>query len=272
MNAPADELAAHIALWSRACDDLDSLLGELSETDWAAATDCPGWSVQDVVAHLASIEHALNTGEQPSGIVPVEGRSLASSWTEAGVAERRGMPHTQVVEQWRAEVAARRAHLAAQPPTDPRAPAVNAPGGVPWDNRTLLRNRVLDVWVHEQDIRRAVGRPGGMDSPAGELVAGIFAAAVPYAVAKRAAAPAGTRVAVVVDGERRDVLVDDAGHGAFATTQDPADVTLDLNREAVTVLGAGRRAPDDLPPTAYAAIAGDPDLADRILRGLNVTP
>ena len=40
-------------------------------------------------------------------------------------------------------------------------------GGVPWTWETLLRNRPLDVWMHEQDVRRAVGLPGGLDTAAG---------------------------------------------------------------------------------------------------------
>ena len=64
-----------------------------------------------------------------------------------------------------------------RPPGTPRCSPTRRPtrrasptpifGGVPWNWRTLLRNRPLDVWMHEQDVRRAVGRPGGMDTVAG---------------------------------------------------------------------------------------------------------
>ena len=32
-----------------------------------------------------------------------------------------------------------------------------------------MRIRVFDCWLHEQDIRDAVGRPGGEDGPAASV-------------------------------------------------------------------------------------------------------
>lgn len=267
-----DELAGYVDAWSDGCRRLDDLLAGLGDDDWLVPTDCPGWSVQDVVAHLLSIEHCLNTGEQPAGIVPLEGRSLASWWTEAGVAQHRGADADTLRAAWAEAVDERRRHLAADPPTDPDAAPPRTPGGVPWDTGTLLRNRALDVWVHEQDIRRAVGRPGGMDAPAAAIVEQIFLDALPYVVAKRAGAPAGTRVIVQVGDARRDLFVDAGGRAQVVPPADDADVRIDLDREAFTVLGAGRRLPDDLPATAYAQVSGDLELGDAILRGLAVTP
>ena len=68
---------------------------------------------------------------------------------------------------------------------------------------TLLRNRPLDVWMHEQDVRRAVGRPGGLDAPAAEHVADYLAESlgVRAGQAGRRGPPAPRRCSTV-DGQR----------------------------------------------------------------------
>lgn len=265
-----DELNGYVAAWAGSAADVDALLGELSADDWAAPTDCPGWTVQDVVAHLAAIEAELARGTGPTQVVPLEGRSPASWYTEAGVTERRGRPAVEVVAEWRASVAERRATLAAHMPTEPEAPA-RSPGGLPWDHRTLLRNRALDTWVHEQDIRRATGRPGSMDTPGAELAATVFSSALPYVIGKKAGAPTGTRVAVSVDGVRADYVVDPRGRCVVADDAAEPDVALDLDREALTVLAAGRRTPASLPAGARADVVGDTELGERILAEMAVT-
>ncbi|MEI2774420.1 MAG: maleylpyruvate isomerase family mycothiol-dependent enzyme [Tetrasphaera sp.] len=268
------ELDAYIAAWSQACADVSAIIDELTADQWAAPSDCPGWSVQDVVAHLAALETELATGRRPRDVPDVSGKTVSSAWTEAGVAERRENTPEQLIAEFRDAAASRRQTLAADPPTNPAAIPEPRPGNVPWDNATLLRNRVLDVWVHEQDIRRAIGLPGGMDSPAAQITAATFAAALPFALARKTGAAPGTRVAVVVDGIPADLVLDEDGR---ARPVDPAaggapDTTITMNRETLTILGAGRRTPDNLPPTARLEITGDRDLAARFLAAMAVTP
>ena len=93
-----------------------------------------------------------------------------SYYTEQGVLARRDRDMVSLADEIEQAVATRYAELQAAPPTDPKAVPPRTPGGVPWDFGTLLSNRPLDVWMHEQDIRRAIGRPGGYDSPVAEHV------------------------------------------------------------------------------------------------------
>ena len=81
--------------------------------------------------------------------------------------------------------------------------AWEAEGFTPAGNDTygrFMRIRVFDCWLHEQDIRDAVGRPGGDVGTAVELALDEAAAVMGFVVGKRAAAPPGSRVAFDLTG------------------------------------------------------------------------
>src|SRR5690606_20316142 len=94
----------------------------------------------------------------------------------------------------------RRATQLAVLPDDPSAPAPSTLAGTPWSWDTLLRNRAIDAWMHEQDVRRAVQRPGNLGSRGAHVAVQSFRSALPFVVGKRAAAPAGHPVGIVVTG------------------------------------------------------------------------
>ena len=68
---------------------------------------------------------------------------------------------------------------ARDPPADGKADLPRTPGKIGWNWETLLSNRVVDVWMHEQDIRRAVGRPGGMNTAAAAHTVATFTRSFP---------------------------------------------------------------------------------------------
>ena len=76
----------------------------------------------------------------------------------------------------------------------------------------FMRIRVMDIWMHEQDVREAVGRPGHVAGLAPELALDEITAAIGYVVGKRAGAPAGSGVRFELTGpmaRRIDVEVTD---------------------------------------------------------------
>ena len=54
--------------------------------------------------------------------------------------------------------------------------------------------RVMDSWVHEQDVRVATGRPGHDSGPAAQLSLDRLCSAMPFVVGKQARAPEGASV------------------------------------------------------------------------------
>jgi len=261
-----------VAVWEKAAADVVAVLRSLEEDDWERPTDLPGWNVRAVAAHLAHLESVLAGRGQDPVDVPAAGdlRALSSRFTEAGVLARADWPTTRILDELTASVAAQHASLLASPPADLAAAGPGFAGALGWTWERLLTNRPVDLWMHEQDVRRAVGRPGGLDSAGARHTAQVFASALPYVLGRRVRPPAGTTVVLDVTGTLPQVhaaTVGDDGRGvAVAPPEDPtARITLDL--EAWIILSGGRRPPESVD----VAVAGDEDLARRTVAALPVT-
>ncbi|HET8602352.1 MAG TPA: maleylpyruvate isomerase family mycothiol-dependent enzyme [Marmoricola sp.] len=261
----------YVETWHRACADFVDLARSLTDDEAALATDLPGWDVHACVAHTAHLESALAGMPQPPAEVP-EGlehvRGPMGAFTEQGVLARRDRSLAELAEETETAVARRWAALQADPPTDGSAPPAMAFAGLPWDTETLLRNRPLDVWMHEQDIRRATGRPGGFDAPAAAHTIGYLAGALPVVVGKRVAPPVGTCVAVAVPEAGIAGAVSIGEDGRARPSDDDPDVRITLSAESFVLLAGGRRRPEDVP----AKIEGDEELGRRVLASMAVTP
>ncbi|WP_110181118.1 maleylpyruvate isomerase family mycothiol-dependent enzyme [Nocardioides solisilvae] len=266
------ELTGYVDIWWQAVDDLTTLLEGLDPEDWRRPTDLAGWDVHAVVAHTAHLESLLAGGEHAD--VDVSGashvRNALGTFTEQGVVARRDRTPDELLVEVRESATRRRTALLADPPTDPDAPAPGAFGMVGWSTLTLLRNRPLDVWMHEQDVRRAVGRPGNLDSPAALHTVDYLSESLGLVLAKRVGAPAGTTAAVRVEGrpERRFRVGDDGRGHEVAASDGAADTTLDLGVEAFALLAGGRRPADSVD----LAVTGDADLGRRLAGAMAVTP
>ncbi len=125
--------------------------------------------------------------------------------------------------------------------------------------------------MHEQDVRRAVGRPGGLDNPAASPAVGVLAGALPFVLGKRNGAARGQSVRLAVTGEQAlDVaaIVGPDGRGARCDVPEAPTATLGMDTETFVVRCSGRRDAADL----EVAVSGDADLARRVLDGLATTP
>jgi len=268
--ADVDLLATYLNAWRDSADRVLSLCRDLTSGQWASRTDLPGWTVHDVVAHLAHVEIELAAGTLDTGAS--DRREMAPDATRAGVEQRPDREPDQLVAELADAVERRTAALAADPPSGPDDPPPGVSPGFGWDWQTLLRNRAIDMWVHEQDIRRAVDLPGGMDSPGAEVSVTSFAAALPYVLGKKVAPGLGTVVGWQVTGEVPVQLALQVGNDGRARTLDgepPADATwLRMDTETFTILAAGRRAVDDV---AFD-VDGDHELATRVAAAMAVTP
>lgn len=159
-----------------------ALLRDLPPDDWHRSTDCTGWAVRDVVAHLAgAFACAASPREtvrvQRAGKLLAAGRDLIDGMNDVQVAERRGHSPEQLVAEL-AEVGERGLRARRRLPLPLRALPV--PFGPPLGTKPLgyLMDRIYtrDAWLHRIDICRAVGRAPVLTADHdGRLVADVVA-------------------------------------------------------------------------------------------------
>ncbi|MCW2761638.1 MAG: maleylpyruvate isomerase family mycothiol-dependent enzyme [Marmoricola sp.] len=272
-DAPPDgRLVELVELWHRACTDFVALVREIPPEQWELPTDLEGWTVKDNVAHTAHLEAVLaGTPEETLHVDEAPHlKGMLNYYTEQGVLARRDRGMESLADEIEQAVATRYAALQQQPPTDGSAAPPKTPGDISWNNQTLLSNRPLDVWMHEQDVRRAIDRPGGFDSPVAEHVLRVFGRALPMVVGKRVAPPPGTavRLAVPDAGLCWTVAVGEDGRAAPVGDEASATTTVTLSPEDFVVLAGGRRAPEATRPV----IEGDQEIGRHLLHSLAVTP
>lgn len=260
-------LEPFLLAWRDTADALFDLLPTLDDDDWSKPTDLPGWSVHDVAAHLAHLESVLAGFDPGPPATPAGGTSPSASYTQSGVDARADRSPEELVEELRRSVEARTERLRDLP--DPSARPDLTPGGVDWTWEVLLRNRAIDIWSHEQDIRRAVGRPGNLGSGGAQVTTHSFAAGMPFVLGKRVAPQPGTSVVWRITGDvplEVGAIVGDDGR-ATAEVADEPDAALTLTNESFTVLAAGRRTPDQVD----VEIEGDEALGRAVLASMVLT-
>jgi uncharacterized protein (TIGR03083 family) len=264
------DLQRYVDAFEQSVRSLLTVAEDLDPDDWRRPTDLPGWSVQDVVAHLSAVEREL-LGEPPPPLATYgpHVRDAMGQHTERGVAPRRSLPPGEVLAELRTCLEQRlpqmRAMRADQPPTRVVADR-------DWDTTELLRNRAFDAWMHEQDVRRALTRSGNLDGPGALVTQELLLGALPVLVARRAGAVAGQSLRLKSRGAlafSADVAVRADGRGALSRVplDDPTSLVSADWETWVRLLG-GRMPPAD----AVVEIEGDRELAGRLVDRLAVTP
>lgn len=206
---------------------LDHLMRVQPAPAYDAATACPGWSVRDVISHLLGFEQMLRGEPVPQyhGQWPDYVRNPIGELNEAVVAAHRGEPGLVVLDQFRA--AAQRSLARLRELSDEQWERVGwSPEGERPYHR-FMETRVVDSWIHLQDIRDALLQPEDDHGPGEEIVVNRFEASLLYVVGKRLTPPEGTLIQVNLTGRlARTVLIEMTDGRASAVTRAsrPADL------------------------------------------------
>ena len=246
---------------------VEALLLELPAADWHAPTALPGWDVQANAVHIFSTE-AMLLGE-PAPDVEIDRDAAPHIRNDIGAANEawvRGWADAspdEVLDGLRQRVARRLEAIRAMDDA-----AWSAEGFTPAGPDTygrFMRIRVMDVWMHEQDIREAVGRPGHVEGPVVEMVLDEISSGLGFVVGKRAGAPQGTSVTFALTGPAgRDVHISVDGRAALVDQLDgPATATVRTDVLTFTRLAGGRST-----DTSAVEVQGDAELGGRVLANL----
>jgi len=136
-------------------DDLDALVGTLSDDDLMRPTASPGWSVADQIAHLTYFDRAAAIAiDNPSKFAGMG----AELWDATGsddvddvtLGPYRTLPRTDLVDAWRSNrdaLAAAAAGLADDDRVEWYGPSMGS--------KSFLTARLMECWAHGQDIALA---------------------------------------------------------------------------------------------------------------------
>jgi uncharacterized protein (TIGR03083 family) len=245
---------------------------ELSEDEWERPTDCPGWSVKDHVSHVIGTERMLQG--LPAATVDVVDaphvKNQIGEFNEREAVARRDRSGAEVLTELE-ELTELRVETLRSGDEAYFAQERMTPTG-PGTMLDFLSIRILDCWVHEQDIRRAVDRPGHLSGAPAEHTIDRLIRTIPIVVGKRAGAPEGSTTVVEITGPVSR-LIPVVVEGGRAKVVAPADAgapvaTVTMDTETFLVLAVGRQTADER--AGQIAIAGDADLGQAIVDNLNM--
>ena len=264
---PEDVIDKMGLVWS----SIDSLCSDLTEEEWATATECPGWSVQDQISHLVGSESQLMGNPAPEH-TPADLSHVKhpmGAQNEVAVDYRRSRSGDEVMAEFRSVTEERLAQLLLM--TDEELSADSWTPVGPGQLRDLIAVRVLDAWVHEQDIRRALGRPGHLEGPVVEHSIDRLLQGLPMVVGKKAAAPEGSTVVFRVSSPvKRTQVIGVTGGRARVMSEavDEPTVTLTMDTETFAVLCNGRVDPEEVLTAGRVEIEGDDDLGRTVVSNM----
>lgn len=257
-------IAALTAAWS----SIDSLAAGLTAEQWQQPSILPGWSVGDVVAHVMATELILLGDAVPEVDADVEAFDYVHN--EVGAMNERWLEHYRalgretVLVDFRHTISRRIEALGAMSQDDFDADSFTPAG--PDTYGRFMRIRVFDCWIHELDVRDTLGLPPPDDPVSAGLAFDEIYRALPYLVGKKAGAPDGSRIRIVITGIIEgtfNVAVDGRATIVAQFDREP-DVIVTLNYADFARLAAGRATAD---PTT-ATVAGDRALGDDVLENL----
>jgi len=242
---------------------------------WEQESPSPGWRNRDIVAHLAASEvvaAAAIADEVPSELEEFlkgldEGPFTIDEFNEFTVRRRADLPFRSVVTEWGRAADLFLARAAKIPPEEWSTKKVNwtiGEIGVSY----LIQSRVVEWWLHGEDILAGGGNPPRLEHPPIFCVNDLAIRIIPYALATAGLSFPGKSVKVELEA-----VGGGTWHRGLAPREAPSpDKTPDAlitGRAHAFALVAGRR----IPAEYYLAegilqTGGDDALAETVLQHL----
>jgi uncharacterized protein (TIGR03083 family) len=178
-----------------------SLCSMLPDEQWDVPTCLPGWTVRDVLGHVIGAESMLSGEEPPSvDISHLEHpqNPIAES-NEVWVESMRSCSGGEMLARFDRVTRRRLTALDAMTQADFDAPSWT-PAGRNETYGRFMRIRHYDCFMHEHDIRAAVGAPPRSELDALRSALDEVATGLGYIVGRQAALPDGSRVRIDLTG------------------------------------------------------------------------
>ncbi|GHJ40336.1 maleylpyruvate isomerase family mycothiol-dependent enzyme [Streptomyces sp. TS71-3] len=267
-------LQTYADAWTHSVESIAELVQPLDEGEWSKATPCPGWSVRDIVSHVIGLDCEQLGDPRPIHTLPRDLYHVKTDhqrYMEMQVDVRRHHTAPEMTAELEYTIIRRQRQLR----NENRQPGdtVRGPLGSELTLETSMRRRAFDIWVHEQDLRMALDKPGNLDSPGALVVRDMLLEALPRVIAKRSGAPANSAFVFDVHGPvefLRTVRIDADGKGSIdgAPSLGPL-ATVSTDWETYVRLACGRITLEAA--EEHIKAEGDQGLAKAILSHFTIT-
>lgn len=257
-HIPVDQAPAisPVEAYRQAVASLDATLGQLHDEQWHLPT-IRDLDVQALVGHLIGVEEHLHLalGLGPDGVSVPEDH-IAS--TDPVALAQRGRPPQHTRQEWRTLTDRTLEHLWGARhdvlQVEVRLHGIVLPVG------SMLTVRAFELWIHEEDIRRATGQPLVAPGRAAlQLMTGLALDLLPAGVAM-----AGRDV----DGRSARIVLTGAGGGVWEKRFGPACTDPIAVRIVADAVSFCRLVANRVDPATFPAdISGDDTLARDVFAG-----
>jgi uncharacterized protein (TIGR03083 family) len=252
---------------------ISSLCSPLSDAQWSVPTCLPGWTVRDVLSHIIGTELMLCGEPAPSADLShlEHMKNPIAEANELWVESMRSLSGGEMLARFDDVTRRRLAALDAMSQADFDAPSWT-PAGRDETYGRFMRIRHYDCFMHEHDIRNALGEPprpdpGDLRSALDEVSTGLG-----YIVGRKAAMPDGSRVRIDLAGPlEATVLVQVDGRATIVESFDQ-DPTVNLGMPVMLFLRlTGGRDDGRGDPLQEITISGDETLSEQLVSNLAFT-
>jgi len=262
-----------VALLREEYRQLADVCASLDAAQWDTPTCLPGWTVRDVLSHVIGVEAGLLGEPAPSVDIShlSHMKNPIAEANELWVEANRGLTGGQMLARLEDVTSQRLAVLDAMSQADFDAPSWT-PAGKDETFGRFMRIRHYDCYLHEQDIRLALGlspRESATDlaSSLDEVATGLG-----YIVGRKAGMPEGSRVAIMLTGPvSRSYFVQVDGRAAVVDALD-GEATVAVELPAMRFLRlTGGRADAGVAPADGVVFTGDRALGEQLVANLAFT-
>jgi uncharacterized protein (TIGR03083 family) len=265
--------AAMLVLLLQEFAAVDELGRSFDDQAWDTPTCLPGWTVRDNVSHIIGTELMLLEVAPPEVEVPPHEhvKNPIGEANETWVESMRSLSGSQLMARFHEVTERRLAALGAMTQDDFDAPSWT-PAGPNETYGRFMRIRHYDCFMHEHDIRGALGLPDRSDPPHVQSALDEVATGLGYIVGKRGKAPQGSRIRLALTGpvEREFLVVVDERAAVVDALPVPPTVTLEMPAMLFLRLTGGRQGADEHFDRDLV-LSGDRDVATTLARNLAFT-
>ncbi|HWC71684.1 MAG TPA: maleylpyruvate isomerase family mycothiol-dependent enzyme [Actinomycetota bacterium] len=245
---------------------------------WEQPSAAEGWWNRDVIAHLAAgdtIAAQLVAGEPPLELEEWRAAhpgpfdiDAFNAWT---VGRRSGLETREVLTLWGRAADSFLAHCAEITDEDRASKRYDYIAG-PIAARYLVQSRVVEWWLHGEDVRATNGLGPQIQHWPIFLTIDLAVRMLPWSLGRSGYELSGLSVRIDAGGAGEGLWHWGLGSGEAPSARKEPDATIAGRGPQIALVAGQRLKPDDVLLSGNVVLGGDRQLADTVLRHLRAYP